>query len=443
MGKPIATTLRMSPFGSLVIFHSKSMKYFLFSLLFIASISSATTSLELTIADTLANYDIIVDQKTPAGYRLNDTITRAEATGVALNVADVELPEKYFCRNYFRDVQYDRVNNWVCRAIEIASDYDIISRMNDLAKPKTPISRIEALAIIMRAGKVSYAKNVDRSSYPATMPQWEVDILEGALQYHIISSTNNFGPDMMATRIDVFGMIYNMRFAGTKMEYITDTKVPENLTSAPEEGQGITITLPGTTPTPTPTTTNNAPLTAFYITVASKEVKVNVPFDITVRAIDKNGNTLTSYTGTLYFDLLTGAYANISLPMTDEGYAFIASDKGVMTFKGVTIKTPGKYSLDVYEIESGADVSSMIELNATEGSTVTTQNTNQVADFVVAVPQTVTKNTPFTMTVSAMNSAGKVITNYTGTIYFDTNNIAADVVFPNTKKSYTFTAADK
>ncbi len=47
------------------------------------------------------------------------------------------------------------------------------------------------------------------------------------------------------------------------------------------------------------------------------------------------------------------------------------------------------------------------------------------------------------MTVSAMNSAGKVITNYTGTIYFDTNNIAADVVFPNTKKAYTFTAADK
>lgn len=28
---------------------------------------------------------------------------------------------------------------------------------------------------------------------------------------------------MLASRIDVFGMIYNMRFSGTKMEYITDT----------------------------------------------------------------------------------------------------------------------------------------------------------------------------------------------------------------------------
>lgn len=40
---------------------------------------------------------------------------------------------------------------------------------------------------------------------------------------------------MLATRIDVFGMIYNMRFAGTKMEYITDvnTTLPP-LGSAPD-----------------------------------------------------------------------------------------------------------------------------------------------------------------------------------------------------------------
>lgn len=169
------------------------MEKYIISLLLLASFThAAPTPLEVTIADTLASYDIIVEQKTTTAYRLGDTITRAEAVGVALRVADVTLPEKYFCRNYFRDVQYDRINNWICRAIETASDYNIISRSNDLARPKTPISRIEALAIVMRAGKVPYAKNVDRSGYPADMPQWEVDILEGALQYHIISSSQNF-----------------------------------------------------------------------------------------------------------------------------------------------------------------------------------------------------------------------------------------------------------
>lgn len=179
MGKSISVLLMIFQSVSLIIFHSRAMKKYILSLLFISSIiSAAPTPLEVTIADTLASYDIIVEQKTTTAYRLGDTITRAEAVGVALRVADITLPEKYFCRNYFRDVQYDRLNNWICRAIETASDYNIISRTNDLARPKTPISRIEALAIVMRAGKIPYAKNVDRSAYPADMPQWEVDILE-------------------------------------------------------------------------------------------------------------------------------------------------------------------------------------------------------------------------------------------------------------------------
>jgi len=325
-------------------------KYILFSVFFFGiAVHAAPTPLETTIADTLAAYGIIVDQgKSPAGYRLGDTITRAEAVGVALKVAEVNLPEKYFCRNYFRDVQYDRLNNWICRAIETASDYNIISRTNDLARPKTPISRIEALAIVMRAGKVSYAKNIDRGNYPKDMPQWEIDILEGALQYHIISSVQFFGNEMLASRLDVFGMIYNMRFAGNTSEYITDKyTAAKPLTSAPEGYEGITVTLPGksnsslplnaageeksgitivlpgktTTPTTTPTTqtTPQSPgvLNGFLVTTPG-EVKVNTPFDITVKALDKKGNTLTNYAGTLYFDLVEGSYNNLSLPVTDE-----------------------------------------------------------------------------------------------------------------------------
>lgn len=70
------------------------MKYITSLLLFfIGFVLAASSPLELTIADTLANYDIIVDQKTPDGYRLGDTITRAEAIGVALKITDIALPE--------------------------------------------------------------------------------------------------------------------------------------------------------------------------------------------------------------------------------------------------------------------------------------------------------------------------------------------------------------
>lgn len=116
-----------------------------------------------------------------------------------------------------------------------------------------------------------------------------------------------------------------------------------------------------------------------------------------------------------------------------------------MTFKSITIKQAGTYEIDIYEIESGLDVMKTITIIATDGyvSTVTNQNASQVADFVISAPAEVKINTPFDITVSAVNSAGQVLTNYLGTIYFDTNNLESDVIFPNTQQSYTFTTADK
>ncbi len=63
------------------------MKKYILSFLFISSlVSAAPTPLEVTIADTLASYDIIVEQKATTGYRLGDTITRAEVVGMALKI---------------------------------------------------------------------------------------------------------------------------------------------------------------------------------------------------------------------------------------------------------------------------------------------------------------------------------------------------------------------
>jgi hypothetical protein len=74
---------------------------------------------------------------------------------------------------------------------------------------------------------------------------------------------------------------------------------------------------------------------------------------------------------------------------------------------------------------------------------VTNQNATQLADFVISTAAEVKINTPFDFTVSAVNSAGQILTNYLGTIYFDTNNLESDVTFPNTQQAYTFTGATK
>jgi hypothetical protein len=140
---------------------------------------------------------------------------------------------------------------------------------------------------------------------------------------------------MNASRIDVFGMIYNMRFAGTKMEYITDKSTPlMPLSSAPETEEGITIVLPGKSPnlqnqntTTVPTTPKTTGKLKRFAVTMPPEVKVNAPFTLTVKAIDENGNTLTNYAGAVYFDLLSGAYSDISLSFTDAGNSFAVADK--------------------------------------------------------------------------------------------------------------------
>jgi hypothetical protein len=68
---------------------------------------------------------------------------------MVLKMARVPLENTYFCKNYFRDVRYNPINNWVCRAMEKAADMGLISRFNLFAEPEKHISRIEALAIVL------------------------------------------------------------------------------------------------------------------------------------------------------------------------------------------------------------------------------------------------------------------------------------------------------
>ena len=55
-------------------------------------------------------------------------------------------------------------------------------------------------------------------------------------------------------------------------------------------------------------------------------------------------------------------------------------------------------------------------------------------------------NEPFDMTVKALSASGTINNTYTGKIFFDTNNNAADVLLPNEENDggseYQFNLAD-
>lgn len=111
-------------------------------------------------AEILAKEGIIVRRESPEQYRLSDPILRQEMTGIALQVADVSLPQEYVCRGYFSDVSRVQKDGWVCRAAELARDQGIITSVNKTFRPRDFVTRAEALAIVVQAsGMKTYPEN--------------------------------------------------------------------------------------------------------------------------------------------------------------------------------------------------------------------------------------------------------------------------------------------
>lgn len=68
-------------------------KIFISSLIFTSIVAFAYTQVDVDNANYLANKNIITQQSTATGYRLDDTITRAEVAGIALKLHGTTLPE--------------------------------------------------------------------------------------------------------------------------------------------------------------------------------------------------------------------------------------------------------------------------------------------------------------------------------------------------------------
>jgi len=63
---------------------------------------------------------------------------------------EADIPEDYRCRNYFDDVS-TAVSKWICRAVELAADEGLITKLNDIFRPQEDITRAEAFSILHEA----------------------------------------------------------------------------------------------------------------------------------------------------------------------------------------------------------------------------------------------------------------------------------------------------
>lgn len=101
-------------------------------------------------------------------YRLSDAVIRQEVLGTALKLKSISLPDSYICRNYF----YDISEWWVCRAAELAADYDIITRANLSFRPHDQLTLAEALGITLKALDISLS-TTPTASISGSLPAWQ------------------------------------------------------------------------------------------------------------------------------------------------------------------------------------------------------------------------------------------------------------------------------
>ncbi len=86
----------------------------------------------------------------------------------------------------------------------MAADNGIITRSNNYANPGKSVTRAEALAMVMKAGGIQYAQNVKSTGYKNSTPQWQIDLLEGAIANWVINTSVNFWINEEAFRKTVF-----------------------------------------------------------------------------------------------------------------------------------------------------------------------------------------------------------------------------------------------
>src|SRR5713101_5635894 len=161
-----------------------------------------------------------------------------------------------------------------------------------------------------------------------------------------------------------------------------------------------------------------------YTMVAPASATAGTAFSVTVTALDQFNNVATGYTGIVHF---TSSDGQAVLPAN---YTFVAGDNGVHTFTNLaTLKTSGNQTI------TGTDT---VTASITGTSGTIAVSTAAASVFTVTTSSgSSTAGTVMTVTVTARDAYGNVVTGYTGTVHFTSND--GQAVLP---ANYTFVAGD-
>jgi probable HAF family extracellular repeat protein len=146
----------------------------------------------------------------------------------------------------------------------------------------------------------------------------------------------------------------------------------------------------GSSTTPPPVATH------FSVTSASATPTAGTPFNVTVTALDKSGQMVATYSGTVQFTSSNGK-------AVQPASGTLASGTGTFS---VTLNTAGSQTITATDAASLTGTSSAITVNSA------------VSHFSLSVPANATTGIAFNITVTALDPTNNAVTSYSGTVHF-------------------------
>ena len=306
-----------------------------------ASLVSAASEF-LPYAETLADNSVIGVQSNEAGYRLGDSITRAELAKITANIGGYTPVE--VTGTVFGDVNSSLGD--LAGYIEALAEAGVVSTSNANFRPTANVTRAEAVKLIIGAlgeegsstdaGYADIANLGDLAMY-----------INRANELGVIGDATYFRPNASITRGEAF------KIAATAAQFDTTVEVP------PTTGTGVTGT--GVVTVGALTVALDGAAAAQYVPMNASNVKVGTvkltagKADVTVSSMVVSRSGLGNASDILSSNGIRAAQNGVVISSTADYYNS-SSQKGNIYFSpALVIKAGSSVSVDVLVNLSGAE----------------------------------------------------------------------------------------
>ena len=307
-----------------------------------ASLVSAASEF-LPYAELLADNAVIGTQTNESGYRLGDTVTRAEMAKVTANLGGYTIAS--CAGTTYGDVGASLGD--LCGAIEALADAGVVSTANANFRPSAPVTRAEATKMLL--GAVGEAGSSTDAGYTDLANLGDLAMyVNRANELGCAADATFFRPNATASRGEAFKLAACV--AG-----LTPTTVPPTGTGVvvPPTGTGVvagalTVALDGAaTAQYVPKNASSVKVGAIKLTAGSKDVTVQSL--VVTRSGLGNSNDISSTNG-------IRASKNGVLVSSSADYYNPTSQKGTVYFSpALVVKAGTSTSVDVLVNLSGAE----------------------------------------------------------------------------------------